>query len=309
MARDYGYIISPSLTRYTFEPGTTVRGKFTLTNSFVTDAPEAQTFIISYRFIFQEQGKKNIYETTPSGKGQYDLTPWISLGRTEVTLGQNESVDIPYTITVPSNPLPGGKYAAILIQKKSSGGTLTSSGASLDDRVAYQIIGKVAGTEKRESEIVSFGSDKSVYFMWPNEVVTFTISAKNNGNVEFLPSGDIFVHQGAITGAIWNENFNPEQLVILPENARSYSVSWEAKKGFFRTDKEGLTINLDYFRIGKYHATAKIGYDQNNNRVVADRVVDFWIIPIPLLVAVLSLVAAGILLSLVKKLLTKRKKK
>lgn len=285
MARDYGYIISPSLNRYTFEAGKSVKGTFTLTNSFVTGEPESQTFVLSVKFVFQENGNKYIYDRTPNGRQMYDMTSWITLAKQEVTLKQNQSIDIPYTINVPNDPKPGGKYAAIVIEKKNGLQQLASSGASLDDKVAYQILGKVAGEELRDSEVISYTVNKPVFLMWPNEEATFTLQFKNKGNVEFLPSGDIFVHKGEITNAFWNANFNQDQLVILPENERSYTVTWTPQKGLIKTDKTGITINLDYFRIGKYIATAKVGYDQNNNRVVADRVVSFWIIPIPLIAA------------------------
>lgn len=306
MARDYGYIISPSLTRYDFEEGKTITDKFTVTNSFVTGEPESQTFVLSVKFVFQESGNKYIYDKVPSGRQAYDMTNWVVLDKKEFTLKQNESIDIPYTINVPVAPFPGGKYAAIVIEKKSALGQLTSSGASLDDKVAYQIIGKVAGTEFRDTEAVSYTVNKQIFWLWPREEPTFTLTFKNKGNVDFLPSGDIFMHSGDITKSFWNANFNPDQLVILPENSREYKVMWKQSQGLLKTDRNGLTINLDYFRMGKYYATAKVGLDQNNFRVVQDRVVSFWIIPIPLLVVVFGTIFALFLVRFIgKKLKTK----
>jgi hypothetical protein len=90
-----------------------------LTNSFVTGEPEAQTFVLSAKFVFQENGNKFIYDRVPAGRQSYDMTDWLSLPKKEITLRQNESVEIPYTITVPPIPAPGGKYAAIVIEKKN----------------------------------------------------------------------------------------------------------------------------------------------------------------------------------------------
>lgn len=305
MARDYGYIISPSLNRYTFEPGQVIKGSFTLTNSFVTDEPESQTFVVSTRFVFQENGNKYIYSETPVSRQNYDLSPWITLAKTEVTVKQNATVEIPYTITVPNTPTPGGKYAAIIIEKKSPLSQLSSTGASLDDKVAYQIIGRVAGTELQDSEVVSFDINKPIFWFWPREEVQFELAFKNKGNIDFLPSGDIFVHSGQLTKSFWNSQFNPEQLVILPENTREYKVLWKPQTGLFKTDRNGLTINLDYFRMGKYYATAKVGYDLNNKRVIEDRLVSFWIIPVPLLLVVFGTVLLGLLIRFFRR----RKKK
>ena len=308
MARDYGYIISPSLSRYTFEPGKTISDKFTLTNSFVTGEPVSQTFVISLKFVFQENGKKNIYDTVPSGLGAYDMMSWITVSKKEVTLKQNETVEIPYKIVVPKEPFPGGKYAAIVIQKKSAAGQLAESGAALDDKIAYQIIGKVAGTETRNSEVTSFTINKPIFWYWPKEEITYTLNFKNKGNVDFLPSGDLFTHTGDITKAFWNNGFNPEQLVILPNNSREYTVTYKPETGLFKTDRNGLTINLDYFRIGKYYTTAKVGYDLNNNRIIEDRVVSFWIIPIPLIATVLGIIAAIVLIGFIRNKFFKSKK-
>jgi len=307
MARDYGYIISPSLQRYTFQSGKTVSGTFTLTNSFVTGEPESQTFILSTKFVFQENGNKYIYDKVPAGRQPYDMTPWITLQTTEVTIRQNESIQIPYTITVPESPAPGGKYAAIVIEKKVANQQLATSGSSLDDKIAYQILGQIAGTENRNGEIVDFSINRPLYWMWPFDKAVFTVSLSNTGNVEFLPSGEIFVHKGDITKGLWQQPFNPNELVILPDNQRSYEVTMQPQTGFFTSDRNGLTINLDYFRFGRYYATAKIGHDVNNTRIVEDRLVTFWIIPIPLIATILGIFILGSVLRRVAKKLRKER--
>lgn len=307
MARDYGYIISPSLSRYDFSKGKNINGSFTLTNSFVTGEPQAQTFVLSVKFLFQENGNKYIYDKAPSGKQAYDMTSWITLAKQEVTLKQNESIEIPYTITVPIDALPGGKYAAIVIEKKA-GELLQSSGAVLNDKVAFQLLGEVTGTEVRDSEILSFNVEKPVYWFWPKEQIRFDLDFRNKGNTEFLPSGDIFVHTGNLTESFWNAGFNPEQLVILPENTRQYYITWTPKTGgIFTSDRNGLTINLDYFRIGKYYATAKVGYDVNNKRIIKEESVSFWIIPLPLLAVLSGIILTGILVKILRNRLRKRK--
>lgn len=290
MPRDYGYIISPSLTWYTFKNGQHISDSFTFTNSFVTGEPEEQTFSLNVNFVFQENGEKKIYDTVPTGLANYDLSKWISLDKTEFTLKQNETVKIPYTITVPKEPLPGGKFAAIVITKKASIERLSNNGAALEDKIAYQILGSTAGTELRDSEIVDFSVDKPVFWWWPKEKAQFTVTLRNKGNVAFLPSGDIFVHQGNITKSIWSSSFNSNELVILPQNTRSYTTTWEPSGPFLKSTPNGVTINLDYLRVGKYTATAKVGYDQQGARIIADRLVTFWILPIPLIVAILTVI-------------------
>jgi hypothetical protein len=291
MARDYGYIISPSLTWYHFKPGDKIQGEFTFTNSFITGEPEEQTFVLSSQFIFQENGEKKIYAVTPNDLTSYDLTPWMNLPNKEFTLKQNESVKIPYEITIPAdtNRIPsGGKYGAVVISKKSSLERTDTTGAALEDKIAYQILGEIVGTEKKDSEILDFSVNKQIFWLWPNEQAEFTIEFANKGNVAFLPAGDIFVHTGDITKSIWTETFNPNQLIILPENSRSYTTTWKPTGPFLKTDQNGFTINLDYLRIGRYIATAKVGYDRNGSRIIVDRLTTFWILPIPLIVAILT---------------------
>jgi hypothetical protein len=168
-------------------------------------------------------------------------------------------------------------------------------------------LGQVAGTEIRNAEIDSFTVNKPLFWLWPFDQATFTTTLSNKGNVEFLPNGDVFTHKGDITKDLWHQAFNPDSLVILPDNARSYPVSWQPQTGFFKSDRNGLTINLDYFRFGKYYATAKIGYDINNKRVVEDRVVSFWIIPLPLIASLVALMLLGWIVRAVSRKLAKKK--
>jgi len=61
--------------------------------------------------------------------------------------------------------------------------------------------------------------------------------------------------------------------------------------------------------MGKYYATAKVGFDVNNNRIIEDRLVSFWIIPIPLLLAILGTILVGLLIKFIINVTKKRKKK
>lgn len=312
MARDYGYIVSPSLQWYAaLEKGSTVSGSFDFVNSFVTGEPEIQTFILSVHFLFQENGEKVIYDETPGDKASYDLSPWIQLKSTEITVKQNETVNIPYTINVPQNPPPGGKYAAIVISKKGdSASTLTSSGASLEGRIAYQILAKVAGAQEvnLSSAPVSFTVNKPVFWNWPNETAEFTLNVKNTGNVEYVPSGDIFIHTGDITKSFWNTPINDPkaQLIVLPENSRTFTSNWNPGGPLLTTNTKGITLNLDYFRIGKITATAKVGYFDQGIHKISDQYVTFWVIPLPFILTIITTVLVTFLFT---QILKRKKKK
>jgi hypothetical protein len=295
MARDYGYIISPSLARYVFKPGNTVSDSFNFTNSFVTGEPAEQTFVASIKFLYQKEGAPYLYDAVPASLSSYSMNDWVTLSKKEFVVKQNQTVKLDYTIKVPDAPQPGGKYAAIVIERKNSIPTQDINGAKLSDRISFEILGNVAGTEKRDSETVGLTVNKPIFWSWPNESAIFTLNMKNTGNVESLPTGDIFIHQGDITQAVWNSAFNPDQLVILPGNTREYKVTWQASGPLFKTTQNGVTINLDYFRVGRYIATAKVGNDVDGKRVISDQVVSFWILPLPLIIAILTVIIVSFL--------------
>lgn len=287
--RDYGNIISPTFEKVTLVPGQLVSGSFTFTNGYLNNAPASQEFVVKIAFVFQRDGVPVVYPQVPSELARYDMAKWVSIDAESFTLSQSASKKITYTIAVPDQPIPGGKYATIVIMPKTEA-TQLQSGATVNQSIGFSLIGRIAGEENIDSEVVSFSADQSVYFWWPSKPIIFTTTIKNLGNIDSVPGGNIFTYKSDVTKPIWQAPLNPDALTILPENTRQYTTEWNKSQPLFSVSEKGLNINLEYFRVGRVNAIAKIRIDQQGQRITVDRYVSFWILPIPLIVAILTVI-------------------
>ncbi len=304
--RDYGHILNPTFTRITLSPGKQVTGTFRYSNAFFSNSEEVKEFVTRVAFIYQVNGVPTVYTTIPENLRTYDMSTWVTVKETDFQLKKGSSLDIHYSISVPIDPQLGGKYAVILVLPKEKLQEVEGTGAQINASIGFPIIGKMAGEARMNSEIVSFDTDKKIYWSWPKKQIVFSTELRNTGNVDYLPGGDIFIHTGDITKPIKEFIVNENDLVILPDNTRTYTNAWEATEPLVSRKGNGIFFNFEYFRIGKYTATAKLGYDVEGTRVVANREVSFWILPMPLIVAILTVILVSSLGVLVWKKRQKR---
>lgn len=288
--REYGHIINPILTRQTLSPGSVISGSFSYSNSFADSEVTELTMKVVPQFVFQQDGTPTLFETTPGELLKYDMSDWITVAQDRVTIKKGESITISYTITVPQDANPGGKYATILLVPDQIQEESTQNEAKLNAQVGFTILGSVPGEVSSNSQILNFTVDKHIYWLWPQERISFTTTVANTGNVDYLPKGNIFLHSGDITTPIASLSINSENLVVLPENGRTFKNYWEKDPALFKLTENGVFLNTDYFRIGKITATAKIGYDVEGQRLIGEREVSFWILPLPVIVAILILI-------------------
>jgi len=294
---NYGHVISPLLARHSLARRGKVSGSFTYTNAFFDDSKDLQEFSVFVTFIYQNNGTPVIMVKTPPDLKKYDMSKWVSVSEHDFSLRKGEQKEIYYTINVPSTPAPGGKYAAIIVAKTSILEKALNTGAELKATIGFPLIGRISGTEKLDSEILSFTSDKKIYLQWPQKPIIFTTTVKNNGNVDYLLGGNIFVYKHDITNDFWNTEINKNDYVVLPGNTRSFNNEWTNNKPLISINEGSLVVNTEYFRMGKVTATAKIGYDVDGKRLVADRDSTFWILPIPLIIVILAVLTALILIT------------
>lgn len=302
----YGIVLSPAISRLDLLPGKTITGELVVYNAF----EEGRTVTLSTKILdlFQQNGAPIIIPEDKPMKGlsQYSMRSWISVSESRFTLKHGEKKTIKYFVKVPLNPLPGGKYSTVVFHLESSENPSDGSKVALNEDLGHVIIGKIPGTEVKESDIESFTVNKPYFFNWPNEDIQFNLVVKNNGNIDLLPSGDIFVHQGDITKSAANFPINDKEQVIFPETSREYVINWPKKTELISFDKGGININLDYLRFGKYTATAKIGHDSGNVRVVTEKTVEFWILPWYIILCIL--LAAAVFVGIIVRKLTKWQK-
>lgn len=123
---------------------------------------------------------------------------------------------------------------------------------------------------------------------------SFEITIENLGNVHLQPTGNIFIDSQSEKN-IGVLSINPNNLTILPQSKRTYTVEWN--DGFPVRRSDG---SLDWdltkahlFRFGRYTAHILMVYDNGERDVPVESYVTFWIIPwklsfLVLLVIILS---------------------
>ena len=194
---------------------------------------------------------------------QSSLAKWIKLSKTSITLKQNESIQIGFTITVPPYAEYGGKYASISFLQNNRVSNPNNQ-IPLVSRIQHTVLVNVDGNRKEQLQILSFTADKSLY---EDTDVKFLTSIRNTGNVHLIPKGKILIDGGLFGGGTELE-FNPAASqslgYVLPDSngSRTYENKWKD----------------DGFKIGQYKATLTMQFGDNTVQSVTVSTT-FWIFP------------------------------
>jgi len=189
------------------------------------------------------------------------LSQWIDMDAGPHPIAPGQSLDIPFTITVPDTAGPGGHYAAILAGTKPPEKTSGGSSIKVSSQLASLILLRINGEEKEEGLIREFSAARSVYFQ-PR--VDFKIRFQNTGNVHLLPRGEIGVYDmfGSEKGNI-KLNENTEFGNVLPESVRTWNFEW--------TGEKRITA------MGRYRATLVLSYGDRASETL-DHTLYFWVV-------------------------------
>jgi hypothetical protein len=190
----------------------------------------------------------------------YLLSQWIKIDSGSIEIPAQQSVEIPFSIEVPPDAGPGGRYAAILTGTRP-GDTTQGTAIRVSSLLASLIMLNIRGDVVERGQIREFSTEKSFY---RNPKVKFTVRFENTGNIHLQPQGEIVVYdmygeeQEKIT-----VNHSTELGNVLPDSTRPWQFKWKAKGG--------------WTRMGRYTANLVIGYG-NNSRKTDNRTVYFWVV-------------------------------
>jgi hypothetical protein len=252
-----GLAISPPTFELSANPGDTLKNSLRVDN--ITNESMEVTVTTRNFSALGEEGGVNLSED----EGEFSLAKWITVSPSSFTIPANESKVFDYTIAIPSNAPPGGRFGSIIFKtavKPISG----QSGVAVGQEIGALVFLKVAGEVKENASIASFSVGSSLYDSGP---VDFEIRVKNHGNVQIKPIGTItisnFLGQKIATIPIDEKN-------VLPGAIRKLSSKWDS----------GLLF-------GKYNATLSLVY--GNGKQVLTASTTFWGFPYKLVFVVLVL--------------------
>ena len=206
LSSDSALEISPLEFRFSLKEKTTLKKSFSLKNS----GSEPLTIKLYAR---PAPGLDN------AAYGR--LAEWLSFSEPTITLAAGEVKTVPFSITVPESPPPGGQYAFLYAEILSTPASAAPSGNafSLTSRAAIRLYGISEASAVRS---VSVSSPHATTFSFsPN--LTADATVKNSGNIDFTAQSAFSV--STLFGkTLYSDSAST---VLLPDAEKSLLSVWE----------------------------------------------------------------------------------
>lgn len=260
-----GLAVSPPTFELSANPGDTLRNSLRVDN--VTDQPTAVSVDIRNFTALGEEGGIDL----SNEDGQFSLADWVKVTPESVTIPAKGFMTFDYTITVPANASPGGRFGSIIFKtapKQVSNG----SGVAVGQEVGSLLLLKIAGDVNEKASIASFRARNAINEGGP---VYFDVRTKNDGNVQLRPKGTV-----TITNIFGKKvaSFPVEEENVLPGAIRKSQATWR---------DSGLLF-------GRYNATVSLVY--GSERQVLTASTSFWGFPYKAMGLGLLIIAVLVLL-------------
>tara|TARA_B100002051_G_C16745815_1_gene647541 strand:- start:13312 stop:14931 length:1620 start_codon:yes stop_codon:yes gene_type:complete len=201
-------------------------------------------------------------------KGQ-TMAEWVDIREGQITIPAEQTIELPFTITVPDDAPPGGHFAAVLIGTKPPEGS-EGSKVITSQIVTTLLFLRVTGDIEESGNIRSFRTSNAIH---DKPEVNFELRFENTGNVHIIPQGEIRITN------MWGQErglipINQTNLFgnVLPESVRKYNFTWKSEQSFGD--------------MGRYKAEVTLAYGEAGRKFAAQEV-HFWVIPWQIILGVL----------------------
>lgn len=253
--------VSPTLFQMTANPSQSWTSEIRVINVNdypITIYPQVVNFAPS-----GEAGQGNLIPIfAVETKGQ-TLAEWVTLSSTSVVIAPQQTISIPFTVTVVADPSPGGHYAAILVGTKPPENVNGSAQVQTAQFVTSLLFVRVSGDVIEKGSIREFSTIQNLY---STPAIDFEIRFENTGNVHLQPQGDIIITNmwGTKRGEI-PINYQTHFGNVLPNSIRKFSFNWTGQQSSYD--------------IGRFRAIATLGYGEDTKNF-ATSTTYFWVIPL-----------------------------
>lgn len=249
--------ISPVTFELTANPGDVLTNKLRIynpTNSSIIIEMEAEDFIA--------RGELGEVVVTPAETETYSLARWVSTEPKSFILEPKQQKFIDFTINVPLNAEPGGKYGSVLAAIKGALGE-EITGATIAQKVGTLVLLTVSGEVREEINVKEFSAPGFL----EQGPVDFIIRFENTGTVHVRPRGFVSI-------ADWRDkkvlDLEFPQKNVIPGGIRKVE-----------------TVFNQRWLFGKYTATL-VGSYGTTNTPLSPIVLVFWVIPWKLLLEIFA---------------------
>lgn len=266
LAQSRGFTISPPSLKFSIKPGAKAERIIKVTNN----SDSKLDFVITVE-DFVVTDKNGTPELLPPGtlpNNRYAASTWSAAIPESFSVEPGKSQTTTLYLQVPKDANPGGRYFAVAI-RPTNGGTLSSSGASVNTVIGTLVYLTVEGKVTESAKIVNFFA-KSLFEYGPIPLVT---EIRNFGDLHITPKAEVKIKDlfGKQVFSLALDNLN-----IFPGQSRIYKNSWETKWLFGR-----FTANLE----GYYGLTDKLPLTAS---------LSFWVIPYKLITVVLLAIVIAV---------------
>jgi hypothetical protein len=183
-----GVSLIPPKFEFSADPGDVINNTIVLINM-----GESSILYSSHTEDFVAGGETGVPQFVSHGDDELSLANWITVNNGEdILLPPNERVSIPFTITLPENAEPGGKYGSIFFAPP-----VTPGQVGIRQRIGSLVLVRVSGDIKEEGKVVEFNSyhpEENTPQQWfLKSPVRFVLRYENTGNVHVQPTGKIVI--------------------------------------------------------------------------------------------------------------------
>jgi hypothetical protein len=269
--------VTPVFFDYTTEPGKEITDKIRLRNNGNAG--------VNLKVQVKKLTASDIREANlEDPKPEDTFIQWVKLDKPNFTATPQEWIDIPFTISVPTDA-SFGYYMAFTVSQDTTGAASGESTAVIQGEVAVPVLLNVKSPNtKAEAELVEFKPKSFINEYLP---VEFDVKLRNTGNVHLKPRGNIFIRGNSDKDLALLE-VNEGMSTVLPQGSRVYNASWN--DGFLTLQKDESTGQTKYnlkanwdkltdFRIGPYTASLLMVYDNGTRDVMLESKTTFWVFP------------------------------
>ncbi len=212
-------LISPPRQKIVLIPGETYEGSIKVsTPANASQDLKYSVEIGSFNLGKDENGGIDYNDTDVDSITSYNqIMDWITLGKTEGSVGANQSDIIPFSISVPEDAPGGGQYATIIVQddteSESGEGNVAIQNVI---RFASTIIAEVAGETREKGSVI----ENNIPSFLLSSPLNATSMVRNDGNVHTDASYTLQVWPLFSGEEICTNEEEPTTSLIMPETER-----------------------------------------------------------------------------------------
>lgn len=277
-----GIEIKPGVIEDRADPGTTYNFSVRVTNI----SNDQKTFYLSAQDItgLTDEGLpifSQETEVTP-----FELSAWITLPETQITLAAHDSTAVPFVVHVPANATPGSHFGGVFVDARPPKQRTTGSGIGL--KVGSIINLRISGDVNEEAQLREFSTSHIVYGSAAS--VDFNTRIANLGNSLLRPHGliEITDMRGSKVGLV---KLNDKGSGVFPATDKTFTETWE----------------YDGVAFGRYQAVVSVVYGEDGRKTIS-AATSFWVLPLkPILTVLGTLFGALLVLYLLVRMYIARK--